>query len=373
MNILILSWRGPNHPLSGGAEIATLEHAKGWVKAGNKVTLFTSYFDGAKEKEVIDGIEIIRRGEEAFGVKIMAFFWYLFENHSKFDLAIDEFHGIPFFTPLYVRTKKLAFIHEVTKEVWWLNPWPKPLNLIPAIIGTVFERFIFTILYKDIPFMTVSESTKSDLIDWGIPKGNVTVIYNGVSSSKVKVQKERKKTVIYLGALTKDKGIEDTVKIFGLLNKKDPSFQFWVVGKGEAGYLKYLKGKIKRFNLEKKIKFWGYVNQKDKFKLLSRAHVLINPSIREGWGLVNIEANLVGTPVVGYDVAGMRDSIINRKTGLLSNFGDYQTLAENVMRLCNDQKLYGNVSRNSVIWAKRFTWEESAAVSLKLLKRITNS
>src|SRR3989344_6246530 len=145
MNVLIFSWRGPNHPNAGGAEISTHEHAKKWIEKGSTVTLFTASFEGAKEKETIDGVNIIRKGYQVFGVQINAFWWYLFDRHDKFNIVVDQFHGIPFLTPLFVRVKKMAFIHEVAKEVWWLNSWQKPLNLIPAIIGFIFEPLIFYI------------------------------------------------------------------------------------------------------------------------------------------------------------------------------------------------------------------------------------
>ncbi len=368
LKILILSWRGPGHPLAGGAEIATFEHAKGWVKAGNEVTLFTSSFKGSKSLEIIDGVRVIRHGFDIFGVHISAFLWYLL-NYSRFDLVVDEFHGIPFFTPLYVRAKKIGWIHEVAKEVWWLNPWPKPFNLIPGIIGRSFEPLIF-LFYKKIPFMTVSASTKQDLVDWGIPGKNITIVYNGVNVVKVKNRKEKQKTVISLGVLTKDKGIEDTLKAFALISKRDKKFQFWIVGRGDAGYLRELKIQSRKLSIENKLKFWGFVDNRKKFELLSRAHVLLNPSVREGWGLVNIEANSVGTPVVGYNVPGVKDSVINNKTGLLSNYGNYQDLAENVIKLCNNTNLYNVMSKEAMVWAKKFTWEESTLKSLSLFKRL---
>jgi glycosyltransferase involved in cell wall biosynthesis len=361
MNVLVLSWRGPGHLNAGGAELSTHEHAKAWVKAGHSVTLFTSYFEGGKKNESIDGVRIIRKGSDVFGVQISAFIWYIFGKHAKFDLVVDEFHGIPFFTPLYVRTKKIAFIHEVAKEVWWFNPWPKPFNLIPAVIGTVFERFIFTILYRKIPFMTVSESTKKELMDWGILKKNINVIYNGVSTIKCKTRKEKRKNIMFLGVLAKDKGIEDALKAFAIVGKKDKNFQFWVVGHGSADYLKELK-------IQKNIKFWGFVNNKKKFELLSRAHILLNPSFREGWGLVNIEANSVGTPVVGYDVPGIKDSVVNGKTGLLSRSGDCENLAKNVIGLCNNTDLYNTISMNAIVWARQFTWKKSTKESLRFIE-----
>ena len=370
LKILIFSWRGPKHPLSGGAEIATFEHAKGWVKAGNKVTLFTSYFKNAKETEFIDGVEIIRKGGDVFGVKIKAFYWYLFNKHPKYDLVVDEFHGIPFFTPIYVRTKKLALIHEVAKEVWWFNPWPRPLNYIPGIIGTVFEPIMFNFLYKNIPFMTVSESTKTDLVNWGVPKENIKIVYNGVNPIKVDRNRQTRKTAIFLGALAKDKGIEDALKAFSLINIKEAGWQFWVVGWGTKNYLTELKTISNKLNISEDIKFWGYVNDKKKFELLSGAHVFINPSIREGWGLVNIEANSVGTPAIGYLVSGIKDSVVNEKTGLLSPLGDFKSLAENAIKLCKDSKSWERMSKNAISWSKKFTWGKSIRQSLILIKSL---
>ncbi len=371
MNILIFSWRGPGHPNAGGAEISTHEHAKGWVKAGHSVTLFTSYFLNAKREEVIDGIEIKRYGRQMLGVQWEAFKWYLFGKHTKFDLVIDQFHGIPFFVPLYIYEKKLAFIHEVTKEVWRLNPWSYPLNLLPAIVGTLFEPLIFKVLYKKIPFMTVSESTKKDLIEWGIPAGNISIIHNGINRPTVEKlpDKEIKKTVIYLGALAKDKGIEDALRVFSML-KTFSDWQFWVVGKADSVYFKKLKFLSEKLLLGNRIKFWGYVSEKRKFELLARSHILLNPSIREGWGLVVIEAARTGTPSVGYDVPGLKDSIIDNETGILTQKNTPEEMAENVLNLMRDQPRYIRMCHNAKKWSGKFSWANSVKQSLSLLRQV---
>lgn len=371
LNILILSWRGPGHPNAGGAEISTHEHAKGWIRAGYDVTLFTSAFIGCKEQEVVDGVNVIRRGRQIFGVQWEALKWYIFGSHTKFDLVIDQFHGIPFFTPLYVKAKKLAFIHEVTKEVWKLNPWPWPFNLISAAIGLLFEPFIFKLLYRKIPFMTVSKSTKYDLIEWGIPRNNVTVIHNGFKSPNYpKSKKELKKTVIYLGALSKDKGIEDALIAFKNLFEESRDIQFWVVGKGEEYQLERLKKQVKQLGIEKDIKFFGFVSEKEKYNLLSRAHILINPSIREGWGFVVIEAASVGVPTVAYNVAGLRDSVVDGKTGLLCDTKP-EILASKIQYLLNNKELYQSLSTNCLQWSRKFSWERSVNMSQKLLEIIS--
>lgn len=373
MKILILSWRGPKHPNAGGAEIATHEHAKGWVKADNEVTLFTSSYVSAKREETVDGVKIIRRGRQVLGVHFEAVKWYLFENHDDFDLVVDQFHGIPFFTPLYIKEKKLAFIHEVTKEVWRLNPWPWPFKQIAAFIGGVFEPLVFKLLYKDIPFMTVSQSTKHDLVNWGIPQRNITVIHNGINISKKKLPpKEKKKTAIFLGSISKDKGIEDAIKIFYEIDNLEKGWQFWVVGKSDLRYLKTIQRLAINLGIFNKIIFFGYVMESKKFELLSKAHILVNPSIREGWGLVVIEAGSVGTPTVGYNVAGLRNSVLNGKTGLLSQPTNTKALTIKIVKLTNDKLRLREMSRNAYSWSKKFRWKNACWESLKLIESLVN-
>lgn len=369
MNILILSWRGPKHPNAGGAEISTHEHAKGWVKAGHNVTLFTAAFVGGKDLEIIDGVNIIRQGRQIFGVQWEAFKWYLFSQHPKFNLIVDQFHGIPFFSPVYVRCNKIAFIHEVTKEVWRLNPLPKPFNFIPALLGPLLEPFIF-IFYKNIQFMTVSESTKVDLIRWGIKNKNIQVVHNGITvPKKVNANKEKIPTLIFLGALSRDKGIETAIKVFSILNK-NKILQYWVIGGSSTQYLKYLKLQAQELGLGKRIRFLGFVSEKKKFELLKRAHILVNPSIREGWGLVVIEAAAMGTPAVAFNSSGLKDSIIDQETGLLSKESTAKSMADSINSLLTNQPLLDNLSRKAIKRSHKFNWEKASKESLDLIYRV---
>lgn len=372
MNILMLSWRGPGHPHFGGAEINTLENVTAWAKAGHKVVWFTSTFPGGSSLEVINEVEIIRRGSQNFGVHIATFFWYLHEPHLKFDVVVDQFHGIPFFTPLYMRIPKLGFIHEVAQEVWWLNPWPKPFNLIPAIAGSLIEPIMFRLIYSKIPFMTVSESTRSDLVKYGIPNENVSVFLSGLilKSLKPNPSKNRIPTVIYLGALSKDKGIEDALKAFSKISRLRPQWKMWVVGKGDPIYQGYLEKMCKELKIDRNVKFWGFVSSSQKYELLARAHVLINPSVREGWGLVNIEANAMGTPVVGYDAPGTRDSVRHLETGILVPLHSFEMMAEKVIELIENPKKYKKLATNGIRWSKQFSWDKFTRQSLDLLTRI---
>jgi glycosyltransferase involved in cell wall biosynthesis len=369
MNILVLSWRDPKHPLAGGAEQAMHEHMKGWAKAGHKVTLFSSRFKNCKDTEVLDGITIIRKGDQYIGVKLNAFFYWR-KNKEKFDLVVDQFHGIPFFTPLYVKKPKLAVLQEVAREVWFMNELPFPLNLIVGLLGYIFEPLIFT-FYKNIQFMVGSNSAKEDLLNMRIPKNNIVIVSHGVIVEKLEKipQKEKKKTIAFLGALTKDKGTIDALKVFSILNKK-VDYNYWVVGRGSPDFKTYLLTLCEKYGIINKVKFWGYVDNFKKFELLARAHILINPSAREGWGLVNIEANSMGTPVVSYNSRGLVDSVEDNVSGKFCKHNTPVDMANTVIRLLSNKELYNNLIDSSKAWSDNFSWEESTKDSLAVIKEV---
>lgn len=364
MRILILNWRDIKHPLAGGAEISTHEHAKRWVKAGHKVIQFSSSVKGEKSSEFMDGVQIVRRGNH-YTVHLYAFYYYLKYLRGKIDFIVDEFHFIPFFTVLYTGVKKMAFIHETAEEIWFKNQ-VFPINILGFILEPLFIK-----LYKNISFMTVSESTKKDLIRFGIPSHNIHVIYNGIRAINSQENKEKNPTLICLGRLAKDKGTEDAISVFYQVQQVHENSRLWVVGREESrGYLNKLKNKVRDLNISQKVIFYNYVSEEKKFDLLKRAWILINPSVKEGWGLTVIEAASQRTPAVAYDTSGLRDSILNENTGLLTRIKTPNALTEKIVMLLTDRLLYNALSKNAVEWSRKFDWNDSTKKSLVLIDNI---
>lgn len=361
MKILVLSWRGPGHPYAGGAEQSTWKHMQGWVRNGADVTLFTSSYSGSRPFESIDGIKIYRKGDQYFGVKLFAFIHY---KKNLYDLVIDEFHGIPFYSPLFTK-KTICLIHEVAGPVWKLNPWPRPINLIPLLIGPIIEKYTLKYIYKYTNFITVSNSTKKDLIKAGVR--NIKVIQNGVTlPKKVSIYpKSSTPTFVYLSALSKDKGAEDVIEAFRIISTRINNAELLIMGKGEEQYVNYLKSKSDNL----KINFLGYVDELTKFKNLSISHVMLFPSFHEGWGLVVIEANSVGTPVVVYPAKGLVDSVNNGVSGIICDEMTPRSLAEKAIELIQS-KNYQSFSQKSIEWSKNFNWHIAQEGSFKLLREI---
>jgi glycosyltransferase involved in cell wall biosynthesis len=360
MKILILNWRDIYHPLAGGAELALLQHVTYWQEKGASVTWLCSKYPNAKKEEVIDGIRYIRKGSQ-YTVHLNAFFYLLRSRITTFDIVIDNFHFIPFFTPFYCKKSKIiVFIHEVAGKIWYKN-----LPKIPATIGYLLEPLYFK-LYKKIPFITVSESTKTELEAMGIAKENITIIHNGVTHMNVSQKKEIIPTILFLGRLSFDKGIHDALQAFTKLYEKNKAIQFWVVGKEEKSGI--YKSLIKSYpGIISVIKYWGYVDVEKKFELLKRSWILIHPSAKEGWGLSVIEAASQGTPTIGYDVEGLRDSIISNKTGILTDKNP-DSLALAIEKLLSDKREYKTMSEEAIKWSRQFAWEKSVKKSWDVVK-----
>ena len=371
MNILVFSWRDPKHPLSGGAEQSMHEHMKGWVKKGHNVTLFASRVDGLKQEEIIDGVKIIRRSFQYIGVQIVGFFYYL-KNKNNIDFVVDQFHGIPFFTPFYVTKPKLAVLQEVAKEVWFKNPLKFPLNLVIGFLGYITEPIIF-LFYRKTHFMVGSNSAKEDLLKWGIKDKNVTIVNHGIIFPKILPKHDYgSRTITFFGRITSDKGAMDAIQAFAILNNKG-NFKFCMTGRIETKeYYQKILAESKRLGLNKDISFLINPTDEEKFKILSKSFILINPSVREGWCIINIEANSVGTPVVAYPSPGLVDSVKHGVSGILTKESRPEDLVGGVLTLANDKKMYQKLSNGSSDWANKFSYSEASRLSEKLIRDLSH-
>ncbi|MEM5825795.1 MAG: glycosyltransferase family 4 protein [Candidatus Aenigmatarchaeota archaeon] len=362
MKILIFNWRDIKNPEHGGAEVFTHEVFKRIAKMGHEVTIFSSEFKGCKKEEFIDSIRIIRSGGR-YSVYIKARKYYNnFFSKESYDVIIDEINTLPFFTPSFAKKGEhiIALIHQLAREYWFYETF-FPINFIGYHIleNSILKKYV------EIPTVTVSNSTKNDLLNLGFKK--VFIVSEGISFHPLRKipDKSEKPTIIYLGRLKKAKRVEHVIKAFNIVEKKIPKAKLWIVGSG------YLRSHLEKIS-NKRVTFFGHVNEKKKIDLLSKAWILINPSIREGWGINVIEANACGTPCIAYDVPGLRDSIVDGKTGLLvKENGNIEALANAIIKVLEDEKLRNKLSINALKWARRFSWDKSAREFEKIIKMVS--
>jgi glycosyltransferase involved in cell wall biosynthesis len=119
-----------------------------------------------------------------------------------------------------------------------------------------------------------------------------------------------------------------------------------------------------------KADFFGYVDEATKAKLLRESWVFVITSEKEGWGVTVLEANACGTPCIGYDVSGLRDSIVDAETGFLVKDGNIEELACMICMVLEDERLRERLSRNAFEYAKNFSWDESAEKFEKIIEEV---
>jgi glycosyltransferase involved in cell wall biosynthesis len=280
---------------------------------------------------------------------------------SEYDLIIDEINTVPFRAKTIANDKPvIAVIHQLAREVWFYET-KFPISLL----GYFGLEPLWLRGYKKIPTITVSESTRSDLFDRGFEK--VQVVHNGIGTKPLSAvpTKDAKPVLIFLGRLVRCKRPQHAIEAFERVKAIRPEAELWVVGDG------YLK-----FRLQKQacsgVKFFGRVSDEEKFDLLKQARVLLAPSVREGWGISVIEANAMGTPAVGYDVPGLRDSIIHGSTGYLVEPGEINALARSAMRILSEPATENSLCNASLQWARNFNWENSTQRFNDLLQSVAN-
>jgi len=354
MKIAVFNWRDLKHKQAGGAELYLHEQAKIWVRKGHRVKWFASSVENCPAREKIDGIEFIRSGGRV-GMYLTAPKIYRYEMRDC-DVIIDAENGIPLFTPLFSRKKRVLLIHHIHRDVWFKGDE----NLLVSLAGYFLETKVMPKLYKNTRIVAVSPSSKEEILKL-MPGSKIDIIYNAISKKYVPMKKAKKPELIFLGRLKRYKSIDVLLRALALV---DRDLTLNIVGRGDD------EPRLKKISKElglKNVNFMGFVSDKEKIEKLQQAWFMVNPSFVEGWSITNIEANACGTPVIGSDVHGIRDSIIEGKTGFLFDYGDEKGLAKKIKFLLENDKRRKEISKEAIKWSKNFSWEKSANEFLKIL------
>jgi O-antigen/teichoic acid export membrane protein len=172
LRILAYNWRDLAHPLAGGAEVYLQSVAREWVRSGHEVTIFCAFVAGRPAREVADGVQIIRCGGR-LGVYRAARRYWRREGDGQFDLVVDCVNTRPFLCPRFVRNvPTVAVVHQVAREIWrYETPWPI------SALGRYLLEPAWLRTYRDVPVVTVSESSRKSLAEYGLRR--ITVVPEG--------------------------------------------------------------------------------------------------------------------------------------------------------------------------------------------------
>jgi glycosyltransferase involved in cell wall biosynthesis len=368
LKVLWFNWRCPKHPQAGGAEKATYEIARRWVRWGNQVHLVSASFPGGKSCESIEGITVTRIGGK-YSVYAKSMFYYLIHLRGKYDIVIDEINTVPFLTTLYVKEPHVAFIHQLAANVLFDELPPVQAAFLNFIEPNTLS------LYKNVTVFT-SQSTKQDLVKIGFKESNIHTVNYGVDHSVYRIGKGKSPFphVIYLGRLKKFKGVHILINAMAIVAKEIPDAKLTIVGNGDDDYQAELETLSIKLKLTDKVRFcnFGFHDSlAQKVSLMQEAWVLCFPSSREGFGLVVVEANACGTPTIAADVPGLRETVRNYDTGILV-CRDAKAMAESIKQVLRERELRENLSKRAIDWSMQFDWDKTSWEMLKVLSCIAN-
>jgi glycosyltransferase involved in cell wall biosynthesis len=365
LNLLAFNWRDPRHPDAGGAEQHLFEILRRAVRDGDRAVWLAERYAGASVEDTIEGIRIHRAGTWYNAHLALGALYRKQFRRERFDLILEDINKVPFFSPLFASAPVLAVVPHLFGVTAFLEA-PAPV----ALVVWAHESLI-PIVYRHVPFLAISESTRDDLTHRGVARDRISVVRCGLHQEaygvRVSPSDRREPIVVFLGRLRRYKGAQHAIRAFPRVLAAVPEARLHLVGDGP--YRPALVRLARALGLGDRVEFLGTVSAEEKVRALNRAMVAVNPSPKEGWGLTVIEANACGTPVVASRSPGLIESVRDGETGLLVDHGDPVALADALARLLTDRELRLTQAEAAVRWAKTFDWETCYRGSRAVMER----
>jgi glycosyltransferase involved in cell wall biosynthesis len=352
--IAFLVWRDTSHPDGGGSEVY-VEHMARWLsQQGHQVSIICAAHRNSPADEVRDGVRFRRRGGW-LSVYPRGLAYLLSRQGRQTDLVIDVHNGIPFGTPLIRRRGLHVLVHHVHREQWRI--------IYPGLrghLGWWIESWLSPRLYRRQPYITVSESSKADLVALGVPADQIAVIRNGIDVPHPSLLRPRSATprICVLGRLVPHKQVEHALRVLAELRFELPELRLDVIGAG--WWSEELHRLAAELQVNDRVVFHGQVSEAERDALLDASWLMLAPSIKEGWGIAIMEAAARAVPTIAYAAAGgVTESVLDGETGLL--VGDYSELLDQTRRMLADHELRISMGKAARARAENFDWAGSAA------------
>ncbi len=363
--ILFLNWKDEWSPDAGGAEVVHTQIINHLVKDGHSVTLLTQQYktksgEFAKKEEIQNGYKILRIGKNRYTHTFLASFYYFKNLRNEFDIVISCNNTAPYWVGLLKGNEKhFSFYHQLAREVWWYEA-RFPLDYFGFYLLEPIATYLQSITNPKC--ITISESSRKDLIKFGFKEKNIFIISEGIDilplESLVEIKKYTEPTILSFGAIREMKRTLEIVKAFEQAKEKIKNLKLKVVGSTNSDYAKKVLDYIKNSKYKNDIEILGKVPQENKIELMQKSHIIGVTSIKEGWGLIVTEANSQGCVACVYDVDGLRDSVQNNFTGLVSENSNSSLLAKNMVKLLEDKNLYNTLQHKAWDWSKEITFDK---------------
>lgn len=366
-NVLILNWRDTGHPDGGGSEVYAERVADGLAALGHRVTVLTARYAGSTGSETRpSGVRVLRSGGR-LGVYPRAAMTVLLRRVPRPDIIIEAQNGIPFLAALWAAsTPRVVLVHHVHREQWpVVFPW------LVARLGWWVESWLSPRLNRGSPYVTVSQVSRTELADLGIEPARIRVVHNGVIPPPADdVLRTEHPQLLVLGRLVPHKRIELAMDVAERLRGEFPTLRLVIAGRG--WWEDQLRQEIEVRGIGDFVDLVGFVSTQDRHRLYAGSWVSLVPSLKEGWGLVVVEAGMNRTPSVAFHGAGgVSESIIDGQTGALAAADDVEHFTELTRSLLLDSSRRIEMGLQAAEFASRFTWAEAVAQFNGLIAELT--
>ena len=357
-SILWLAWKDYTHPQAGGAEVVLREFMKRQVADGHRVSLLTAKHPGAKDREMMDGIDVIRVGTNRYMHSFQALWHYLRKLRDRYDIVIETVNTAPYLSSLFkTRAKRFALAHQLAREIWY-HETKAPLSQLGYY---VLEPAALRLLARSkVPLITISESTKQDIAHYGWEPTRTHIVSEGIELEPLedleRIQKYRRPTILSLGAMRGMKRTLDQIEAFELAKVRMPDLQMKIAGDSSGAYGQRVLERIATSPYQADLEYLGKVSRTEKIALMQHCHAIVVTSVKEGWGLIVTEAASQGTPAVVYDVDGLRDSVRDGQTGIVVN-PTPAALATGIVELLEDEARYRDLCQRAWQWSQEITFD----------------
>ncbi|MFD9906635.1 glycosyltransferase family 4 protein [Streptomyces sp. NPDC059063] len=298
--IAFLARRDLGNPAAGGSELLVDQLADGLTRQGHQVTLLCGGPAAYRDYRVVSAggdLGHYLRARSAFTRQV-----------GDCDLLVEVCNGMPYLAPLWHRGPTLCLVNHVHTELWAMR-FQGPLA--PAArLGRKLEHWSLSGAQRGNLLVAVSPSTATALRDLGVDRDRIRVVHNGVAEPGPLTERSDEPLFLAMGRLVEYKRMDLLLRLWERVRPVTGG-RLVIVGDGpERDRLARMAGPD--------VQFTGHVSEDEKHRLLCASWLLLHPSAVEGWGLVITEAAARGTPAIGFDVPGVRDSVEDGVTGLLA-------------------------------------------------------
>jgi glycosyltransferase involved in cell wall biosynthesis len=344
-------------PHVGGIETMISELSAEYKKRGIVVSVLTKKWpQELAEDAVINGVSVYRvlsarSCEEFVGlVRSVAY--------RSPELKADIIHVVGMRRPLPAIALLLSHVWSVP-VIATVAGGEVPHEDDPDTLA-VWEdgRDVVSFVFSESDLVTaVSNSTSNDFLKLEIPHRKLITQYAGIDLDFIEscpVLDLGKSYILSLRRLVPSKGINILIDAFSLIHAYFTEIHLVIAGDGPERSV--LEEQVRDLGLQDVVEFIGTVSLEQGIGLLKNAACTVVPSISEGGGLVNVEAQAAGCPVVASRVGGIPEYVEDGVSGLLFESGNKVDLAEKIRTVLEDKELRRQLIDGGRVHAARFDW-----------------